>query len=184
MIEVRFHGRGGQGAVTAAELLAKAVGYKGKYSQSFPYFGVERRGAPVQSFCRVNDVPIRVHQNVYSPDYVVVLDASLIGTVDLCSGLKEGGTVIVNTNISSEECKKGLKSNKSINVFTVDATAIALEKIGKPIVNTAMLGAFVNLVDWVDLECLEKAVKETFEDVEIAEKNIAAFKGCCELIKV
>ncbi len=184
MIEVRFHGRGGQGAVTAAELLAVAVGFKGKSSQSFPYFGVERRGAPVQAFCRIDDKSIRVHQNVYTPDYVVVLDPTLISSVNVCEGLKQGGTVIVNSNLSSEECRKKLNSDKIGEVYTVDATAIALEKIGKPIVNTAMLGAFVNLVDWVDFQCLEKAVKEHFEDKETAEKNIASFKKCCEIKKV
>ncbi|MFA5382913.1 MAG: 2-oxoacid:acceptor oxidoreductase family protein, partial [Candidatus Micrarchaeia archaeon] len=99
MIEVRIHGRGGQGAVTAAELLAIAVGYKGKYSQSFPYFGVERRGAPVQAYCRIDDKPIRVHQNVYTPDYVVVLDPTLISSINVCEGLKKGGTVIVNSHL-------------------------------------------------------------------------------------
>lgn len=184
MIEVRFHGRGGQGAVTAAELLAIAVGYKGKSSQSFPYFGVERRGAPVQAYCRIDNKPIKVHQNVYSPDYVVVLDPTLIDSINVCEGLKKGGVVIVNSHLSAEECRKKLKSNNISEVYTVDATSIALEKIGKPIVNTAMLGAFVNLVDWIDLNCLEKAVKQHFDDQEIADKNISAFKGCCEIVKV
>ncbi|MCC7552279.1 pyruvate ferredoxin oxidoreductase subunit gamma [Candidatus Micrarchaeota archaeon] len=184
MIEIRIHGRGGQGAVTAAELLAIAVGFKGKSSQSFPYFGVERRGAPVQAYCRIDDKPIRVHQNVYTPDYIVVLDPTLIDSIDVCEGLKKEGTVIVNTHLSSEQCKKKLKSKQVGEVYTVDATSIALEKIGKPIVNTAMLGAFVNLVDWVDSQCLEKAVNEFFDDKNMADKNIAAFKGCCEIVKV
>ena len=105
--EVRFHGRGGQGAVTAANLLAVAAGHEGKYSRAFPFFGVERRGAPVQAFCRISDKPFRAYQNVYEPDTVVVLDSTLIKDVDVISGLKEGGHAIVNCH----ECPN-LKNDK------------------------------------------------------------------------
>jgi len=107
MIEVRFHGRGGQGAVTAAELLAVAVGYKGWHSQSFPMFGVERRGAPVQAFCRIDDKPVRIHQNVETPDIVVVLDPTLMKDIDITSGLKKGGLIIINTVKKTDEFNLG-----------------------------------------------------------------------------
>jgi len=172
MKEIRFHGRGGQGAVTAAELLAVSVAEGGKMSQAFPFFGVERTGAPVQAFCRIDDKPVRIHQNVYEPDIIIVLDASLLKDVDVCEGLKEGGYAIVNSNKKPEEL--GLKASK---VYTVDATSIALKHIGRPIVNTAMLGAFAKVNDDLDLESLKKAIQGRFSG-KIAEKNIAAIQEC------
>ncbi|MEM3555986.1 MAG: pyruvate ferredoxin oxidoreductase subunit gamma [Candidatus Micrarchaeia archaeon] len=177
MIEIKFWGRGGQGAVTAAELLAVAASYRkpeegGKYAQAFPFFGVERRGAPVKSFCMIDDKPIRVHQQVYSPDYVVILDASLIGRPDILEGLKKNGTVIVNTGKPKSQLKL-----KAKNLYVVDATGIALKHIGRPIVNTAMLGAFVKVTNIVPLEPLKEAIKERFPP-ELAEKNIKAIEEC------
>ena len=177
MEEIRFHGRGGQGAVTAAELLAVAAAEDGKYSKSFPFFGVERRGAPVQAFCRVSDKPIRINQNVYEPDMVVVLDPSLIKVVDVCAGLKEGGIIV--TNAKQGECPN---IEKAEEVYGVDATKIALEEIGKPIVNTAMLGAFAKVTGMVRMESLEKAIMNRFGG-KLAEKNIAAIKRCYEETK-
>ena len=142
MIEVRIHGRGGQGAVTASEILAVAAGYDGKYSQAFPFFGVERRGAPVMAFTRIDDKPIRVHQHVYNPDIIVVLDPTIPEEIYL-SGKKENTQIIINGK-------------------DVDATAIALDVIGKPIVNTAMLGALVKKTGIVSLDSLKKAVYERF----------------------
>lgn len=176
MQEIRFHGRGGQGAVTATELLAVAAAEDGKYSKSFPFFGVERRGAPVQSFCRISEKPIRINQNVYTPDMVVVLDPSLIKVVDVCSGLKENGIVIANL-------KEGeLLELPAKEIFTVDATKIALEEIGSPIVNTAMLGAFAKVTGMVKMESLEKAIVGRFSE-KVAEKNIRAIKRCYEETK-
>ena len=172
MMEIRLHGRGGQGAVTAAELLAVSAAEGGKMTQAFPFFGVERTGAPVQAFCRIDDKPVRVHQNVYEPDVVVVLDASLLPVVDVCSGLKKGGTVIVNTKKKKEEL--GLKAEK---VFTVDATNIALKNLGRPIVNTAMLGAFAKVTGLVPMDALKRAISHRFKG-EIAEKNIKAIEEC------
>ncbi|NYZ79609.1 pyruvate ferredoxin oxidoreductase subunit gamma [Candidatus Micrarchaeota archaeon] len=172
MIEVTFWGRGGQGAVTAAELLAVAASMGGKYAQAFPYFGVERRGAPVRSFCRIDDKPIRVHQQVYNPDYVVILDASLIGRPDILEGFKKDGIVVVNTG----KPKKQLKL-KAKNLFTVDATEIAIKNIGRPIVNTAMLGAFIKATNLVPLDALKEAIKERFNP-QLAEKNIKAIEDC------
>ena len=172
MLEIRFHGRGGQGAVTAAELLAVAAAEGGRITQAFPFFGVERTGAPVQAFCRIDEKPIRIHQNVYEPDIVVVLDASLLPVVDVCAGLKKGGTVIVNTRKKKEEL--GLKADK---VFTVDATAIAMKNLGRPIVNTAMLGAFLKVTNVVPLDALKRAIGQRFK-AELAQKNSVAIEEC------
>lgn len=172
MIEIKFWGRGGQGAVTAAELLAVAVSMGGKSSQAFPFFGVERRGAPVKSFCLVDDKPIRIHQIVYEPDHVVILDASLIGRPDILEGFKKKGTVIVNTSKPKSQIKL-----KAKNLFVVDATGIALKNLGRPIVNTAMLGAFIKATGIVPLESVKEAIKERFP-APLAEKNIKAIEEC------
>jgi len=172
MIEVKFWGRGGQGAVTAAELLAVASCMGGKYAQAFPFFGVERRGAPVKSFCMIDDKPIRVHQQVYNPDYVVVLDASLIGRPDILEGFKKNGIVVVNTGKPKSQIKL-----KAKNLLIVDATAIAMRNIGRPIVNTAMLGAFIKATNIVSLDAVKEAIKERFA-TPLAEKNIKAIEEC------
>jgi len=172
MMEIRFHGRGGQGAVTAAELLAVSAAEGGKMTQAFPFFGVERTGAPVQAFCRIDDKPIRIHQNVYEPDVVVVLDPTLLSVVDVCAGLKKGGAVIVNTKKRKGEL--GLKADR---VFTVDATNIALKHLGRPIVNTAMLGAFARITGLVPLDALKRAIQHRFKG-DLAEKNIKAIEEC------
>lgn len=174
MLSIVFHGRGGQGAVTAAELLAVAASYEGKSSQAFPVFGVERRGAPVTAFCRIDDKPIRVHQQIYEPDIVVVLDKTLIDVVDVCKGLKEDGTVIVNS--------KEKPNVKAKNVYFVDATEIALKHIGAAITNTAMLGAFSKATGVVKLDSVKKAIGERF-DGETAEKNKAAIEECYNLLR-
>ncbi|VVC72237.1 Pyruvate/ketoisovalerate oxidoreductases common subunit gamma [uncultured archaeon] len=172
MIEVRLHGRGGQGAVTAVELLAVSAAEGGKWTQSFPFFGVERTGAPVQAFCRIDEKPVRVHQNVYEPDIVMVLDASLLSVTDVTSGLKKNGIVIVNTKKSKKEL--GISGEQ---VFIVDANGIALKHLGKPIVNTAMLGAFAKVTGLVPLDALKRAIRHRFKG-EIAEKNVAAIEEC------
>jgi 2-oxoacid:acceptor oxidoreductase gamma subunit (pyruvate/2-ketoisovalerate family) len=175
MIEVRMHGRGGQGAVTAVELLAVSAAEGGKMTQAFPFFGVERTGAPVQAFCRIDDRPVRVHQNVYAPDIVVVLDASLLAVTDVVAGLKPGGIVLVNTKKPKEEVSlKGVHPDK---VFIVDATGIALKHLGRPIVNTAMLGAFAKVTGLVPLDALKRAIRHRFKG-EVAEKNILAIQEC------
>jgi pyruvate ferredoxin oxidoreductase gamma subunit len=178
MLEIRLHGRGGQGAVTAGELLAKTAGKEGKWSQSFPKFGVERRGAPVQSYCRIDEERIKIHQELYEPDLVVVMDASLIGPVDVVAGLKKGGKVLVNTK--AEPSSLGLRGEFEVN--TVDATSIAMEKLGRPIVNTAMLGAFVKISGVVGLEALIAEVKEHFGE-KLGEKNAEAVKACYEAVE-
>jgi len=154
MIEIRFHGRGGQGAVTSAEILAKAAGLDNKFSQAFPAFGPERRGAPVRAFCRIDDQPITTRSQVYSPDYVVVLDSTLAGLPEVSSGLKPETKAILNSN------KAERIDGKEAYVF--NAKKLALELLGKPIVNTAMLGAFAKMTGLVSVESLNKAIAGRF----------------------
>lgn len=159
MIEVRFHGRGGQGVVLASEILANAAFFEGKEVQSFPFFGVERRGAPLVAFARISDGPIRAKFGVRSPDYVIVLDASLVGLVEVTSGVKPGALVFINA-------PPGLDVVEGSDFRTVvfDATSVSLRHgLGSrtaPIVNTAMLGAFAAATRIVQLESLERAIKE------------------------
>ncbi|WP_456367299.1 pyruvate/ketoisovalerate ferredoxin oxidoreductase subunit gamma [Thermococcus sp.] len=172
MIEIRFHGRGGQGAVTAANILASAAFKEGKYVQAFPFFGVERRGAPVTAFTRIDDKPIRIKTQIYEPDVVVVLDPSLLDTVDVTAGLKDNGIVIINTEKSKEEVLEKLKK-KPAKLALVDATTIALEILGLPITNTAILGAVAKATGLVNLESVQEAIKETFSG-NLGEKNAKA----------
>jgi len=170
--EIRIHGRGGQGCVTAAEVLARAAFIEGKWVQAFPYFGAERRGAPVKAFARISNEPILVHSQVYNPDYVVVLDPVIYKIVDVTEGLKEGGIVLINTTKRPEET--GLKVSR---VATVDATGIALELnllvVGFPIVNTSILGAFSKVTEEVKLENVLNVVKDTWAG-SAGEKNVKA----------
>jgi pyruvate ferredoxin oxidoreductase gamma subunit len=171
--EVRFHGRGGQGAVTSSQVLAIAAFHDGKYTQAFPNFGVERTGAPVESYTRIDAKPINVRQQVYSPDYVIVLDSSLMASVNVTNGLRRDGLIIVNSNRKPRELNLG-----KFNAKTIDITKTALEVIGKPFVNIAALGAFAALSGEVSLEALNKAVDERFaEKGKIAELNKQACKA-------
>ncbi len=172
MIEIRFHGRGGQGAVTAANILAGAAFAEGKYVQAFPFFGVERRGAPVTAFTRIDEKPIRIKTQIYEPDVVVVLDPSLLEVVDVTAGLKEGGIVIVNTEKTKDEVLKSLKK-KPKKLAIVDATSIALDVLGLPITNTSILGAIAKATGVVKIESVEGAIKDTFSG-ELGEKNAKA----------
>lgn len=172
LIEVRWHGRGGLGAVTSAELVARAAVSEGKYAQSFPSFGPERRGAPVVAFLRVSDEFIRVRTAIYYPDVVVVLDARLLRAVDVTSGLKDGGKIIVN----SRRLPRELKSEFGYKwpVATVNATRIALETIGMPITNTAMIGALLRVVGVVRMDSVVAQLEERF--ALRARGNIEAMK--------
>ncbi len=166
--EVRIHGRGGQGAVTTGQLLAIAAFNDNKYSQSFPMFGVERAGAPVQAFTRISDKEINIRTQVYEPDYVIVLDSALISQIDVTAGLKKGSTIIVNSN------KENIASLKGYNAHVIDATSVALKIFKRPIVNTAVLGAFAKLTGLVTLKGLYRAVDEIFlrtKGKQIAELN-------------
>ena len=172
MIEIRFHGRGGQGAVSSAELLALAAIEEGKFAQAFPSFGPERRGAPVLAFCRISDEPIRIRANIYEPDLVVVLDASLLKIVNVAAGLKPDGILVTTSNDLPEKVKEGLKIRNRLGV--VDAVKIAREVLGLPITNTTMLGSLVKASGLVKKESFISPLKERFG--RIAEKNISAFE--------
>lgn len=166
MKEIRLHGRGGQGAVTAASILAVAGFAGGKFTQAFPTFGVERRGAPVQAFVRIDDKFIRRRDQIYEPDILVVLDSTLFKVMDVTAGLKKGGMVIINTNKKAEEF--GLTGYE---VKTLDATKEAFAVLGRDIVNTAMIGAFSGFTGLVTREDIHEAIREQFPK-ELAEKNI------------
>lgn len=172
MIEVRFHGRGGQGAVTSAELIALAAIEEGKYAQGFPSFGPERRGAPVIAFARVGEKSIRLRSRIYTPDVAVVLDPSLLKIVDPSQGLKPGGLLIINTNKSFEQIRSqfGFKAR----LAAVDADLIAREELGLPIVNTTMLGALVRSTGIVELDSLIPPLKARFG--RGAERNLKALR--------
>jgi len=180
MIEVRFHGRGGQGAVTSAELLALAAISEGKYAQAFPSFGPERRGAPVLAFVRTDDKPIRIRADIKEPDVVAVLDPGLLEIVNVTDGLKENGFLVVNTKKSPEELKS-LYGNR-YQVAAVDATAIARETIGVPIVNTTMLGAILRVTKLVNVSSLEEPLKERFG--ERGSRNLKACQTAFEKTQV
>lgn len=170
MIEIRIHGRGGQGSVTAAELIAAAAFYDGKFSQAFPNFGVERRGAPVTAYIRIDDKFIRRRSQIYEPNCVIIQDATLVDGVDVFSGLKNGSTVLINTSKKPSDFKVG----PGISVKTISAVDIAMDTIGKPIINTVLLGAFAKLSGLIKLESVNRAIKEHFDDENIVNKNIEA----------
>jgi 2-oxoacid:acceptor oxidoreductase gamma subunit (pyruvate/2-ketoisovalerate family) len=174
IVEFRWHGRGGQGAWTASELLARTALYEGKYIQSFPEFGPERMGAPVTAFTRISTEPIRIHCAVYEPDVVVVLDPSLLKTVPVTSGVNENGIIIVNSVDEPAKVRENLKTEKG-KIWTIPATQIALKILGMPITNTAMLGIVARATKIVSLESIEKIVKERFRP-DLAEKNFAVIK--------
>lgn len=172
MIEIRFHGRGGQGAVVASNLLADAAFREGKYVQAFPYFGVERRGAPVTSFTRIDKNPIKIKSQVYTPNYIIVLDPTLMDVTDVTSGLDKDGVVLINSD------KDPKYYNLSFKTATVDATSIAIEnKLGSkmsPIVNTSILGAFAKISGEIMLESIILAIKENAPSKK--EENVKAAK--------
>jgi 2-oxoacid:acceptor oxidoreductase gamma subunit (pyruvate/2-ketoisovalerate family) len=182
ILEVRWHGRGGQGAWTASELLARAAISEGKFIQSFPEFGPERMGAPVTAFTRISDEPIRLHCAVYSPDVVAVLDPTLLKSVKVADGLREeGGDIVVNTKDDPAEVRKLISSSKG-KLWTVPATEISIKILGMPITNTAMLGAVAHVTGIVSLETVERMVKGRFRP-DVAEKNFAVVKEAYEEVK-
>ena len=144
MIEIRWHGRGGQGAKTASLLLADAAFNTGKYIQGFPEYGPERMGAPITAYNRISSSPIRIHSNIYEPDYVVVVDDTLLESVDVTAGLKEEGAIVINTTKGKDELEKLLKGYKG-KVYTIDARKVSMETLGKYFPNTPMLAAIVKV---------------------------------------
>jgi len=181
LVEIRWHGRGGQGAVTSAELVAQAAINEGKYAQAFPAFGAERRGAPVVAFVRIDsEKPIRIRTEVTEPDIVMVLDPGLLRVVNVTSGLKASGTLIVNTPKEPEEIRK--EFSLSCSLATVDATRIAREQLGVPIVNTAMIGALLKAIEVVKFDSIMEPLKERFG--RLAERNGKAMQIAFETTKV
>jgi len=162
MTEIRWHGRGGQGAKTVAEFLALVALDEGKYSQGFPEYGPERSGAPIKGYTRMSAAPIKMHSAVYNPQVVLVLDTSLLDSVDVCEGMSPGGTVIVNTLLSPGEIVERRPELKDKKVWTVDASGIARQEIGKPIPNMPMLGALVKATGVVGLESVQKNIRGEF----------------------
>jgi pyruvate ferredoxin oxidoreductase gamma subunit len=177
LVEIRWHGRGGQGAVTSAELLAQAAISEGKYGQAFPSFGPERRGAPVQAFVRIaKNEPIRVRAEITQPDVVVVLDPGLLSIANVVSGLKKNGIVVINTRKTADQIRQEFGINASL--ATVNATRIARELLGVPITNTTMVGAVVRATGIVNTESLIEPLKNRFG--RLAERNVNAMKRAYE----
>lgn len=185
LLEVRWHGRGGQGAVTAAKILAESAMLDGKFIQAFPEYGPERAGAPVRSFTRISPSPIHIHSLVTDPKIVVVLDPTLLDVIDVTEGLPEDGILIINSNESPEELRKrlGIKGRK---VFTVPATDIALKELKRNIPNTPMVAALVKVTAILDIKIVEKNFKEKYSkkfNPEVIEANIRAMNtafGCVQ----
>ncbi len=187
MIEVRWHGRGGQGAKTAALLFAEAVLATGKYIQAFPEYGPERMGAPVQSFNRISDEPITIHSGITNPQYVVILDPSLMDCVNVTEGIGDTGKVIVNTTFSAEEIAKQLMV-KPEQVYVVDASKIAVETIGRNIPNTPMLGALVKVIGKLDINGVLEDTKAKLmikfrHKPEVIEGNVQSIKRAYDEVK-
>jgi pyruvate ferredoxin oxidoreductase gamma subunit len=177
LIEIRWHGRGGQGAVTSAELLAQAAISEGKHAHAFPSFGPERRGAPVLAFVRISSQePIRVRAEITEPDVVVVLDPGLLGIVNVTSGLKENGLLLINTKRSFDDIAAQFKTK--CRLAKVDATKIAREILGVPITNTTMVGALLKATEVVKLESVVEPLKGRFG--RLAERNISSMKRAYE----
>ncbi len=182
LVEFRWHGRGGQGAWTASELLARTAHAEGKYIQSFPEFGPERMGAPVTAFTRISEEPIRLHCAVYDPDVVIVLDNTLLKTVPVTAGLnKDDDIIILNSTETPSVLKENLRVVKG-KVWTVAASEIALKILGAPITNTAMLGAVARATGIISLDTVEKTVNERFRP-DVAEKNFKVIKEAYEEAK-
>jgi len=170
MVEIRFHGRGGQGGVTSAELTALAAIEQGKFAQAFPSFGPERRGAPVMAFVRVSDQQIRTREKVYSPNIVVVLDPTLLQIVNVEAGVPEDGIIVVNSRLSAAQLRESVGLTRRLAV--VDASTIAVEVLRVPITNTTMLGALIKATHVISLDALRGPVEKRFGP--IAEKNLKA----------
>jgi pyruvate ferredoxin oxidoreductase gamma subunit len=178
MFQVRIHGRGGQGVVTAAELLSVAAFLEGRHAQAFPSFGSERTGAPVVSFCRIDDRPIRVREPILAPDALIIQDPTLLHQVDVFAGLRENGHVLVNSARTAAEL--GLRE-LAARVTTVPATELAREHLGRPLPNAALLGSFAAITEIVALDSIAAAIRERFA-AGPAEANVTAATAAHALI--
>ena len=187
MVEVRWHGRGGQGAKTASYILAVAAAEQGWQVQAFPEYGAERRGAPMKSYVRISDGPLRLRSGVKEPSVVVVLDSSLLAGENVAAGVPSGGLIIVNGTEDPAALKQRLGLPADVKVGVVDATTIANQTIGRPIPNTPMLGALAKLSDIVSLPAAEAAVRKTLGKklaAAVVEGNIQALERAYEEVKV
>lgn len=187
LVEIRWHGRGGQGAKTASLLLADAAFNTGKYIQGFPEYGPERMGAPITAYNRISNKPITIHSNIYYPDFVVVVDDTLLESVDVTSGLKEDGGIIINTTKSSEEIKELLKNYKG-NIYTLDAKRISIDALGKYFPNIPMLAGIVKISNIMTDEQLIKDMEGSFKHKfakkpEVIEGNMNALKIALNEVK-
>ena len=185
LTEIRWHGRGGQGVVTAAKMLADLALDSGDYFQAFPDYGPERAGAPVRAFTRVSTEPIHIHSQIQEPQLVVVLDPTLLGSIDVIEGLKGDGTLIINTKESPAQVRErlGLRTGR---VFTVDATRIALDTLGREITNTPMLGALAKATGILDKEELIEKTKKQFGEkfgARVAAQNVEAIERAYREVK-
>lgn len=187
LIEIRWHGRGGQGAKTASLLLADAAFNTGKYIQGFPEYGPERMGAPITAYNRISTSPIRVHSNIYEPDYVVVVDDTLLKAVDVASGLKEDGAIVINTTKGIDETAPLLKGYKG-SVYTIDARKVSEEALGKYFPNTPMLAAIVKVAGIMPEDDFIKDMQDSFKHKfakkpEVIDGNMKALKLALEQVK-
>lgn len=186
LVEIRWHGRGGQGAKTASLLLADAAFNTGKYIQGFPEYGPERMGAPITAYNRISNKPITIHSNIYEPEYVVVVDDTLLDSVDVTSGLKKDGAIVINTVKNAEEIKSKLKGYEG-KIFTVDARKISEEALGRYFPNTPMLAAIVKVANIMPEEAfladMEGSFKHKFaKKPEVIEGNMKALKLALEMV--
>ncbi len=185
LIEIRWHGRGGQGAKTASQLVADAALDEDMHIQAFAEYGPERMGAPIQSFTRISRNPIKIHCHVRTPDVVAVLDPTLVETEDVSDGLKDNGILLVNTKAQPAELRRQIPAEK-IRLFTVDATGIAAETIGRPIPNTPMIGALAKVTGLIKIEKLKDGLRKKFSGKfkeEIVEGNIKAVERAYEEVQ-
>lgn len=184
MLETRIHGRGGQGVVTAAELLSVAAFEEARHAQAFPSFGSERTGAPVVSFCRISDDPIRTREPILEPDAVIVVDPTLLRQVNVLGGLRPDGYVLINSSRTLEELRlqELLETDHPERRRTVPATELAREHLGRPLPNVALLGSFAALTGVVSIESLITAVKQRFTG-EVGEGNAAAATAAYQLVR-
>lgn len=187
LIEIRWHGRGGQGAKTASLLLADAAFNTGKYIQGFPEYGPERMGAPITAYNRISDEPIRIHSNIYEPDYVVVVDDTLLEAVDVTAGLKKDGAIIINTTKGKDYLEKVLHGYEG-NVYTIDARKISMEALGKYFPNTPMLAAVVKVAGIMEekdfLDDMKGSFKHKFaKKPEVIEGNMKALELALQEVK-
>ncbi len=187
LIEIRWHGRGGQGAKTASLLLADAAFNTGKYIQGFPEYGPERMGAPITAYNRISDTPITVHSNIYEPDYVVVVDDTLLESVNVTAGLKTNGAIVINTTKSAEYLKSVLKGYEG-KIYTIDARKVSMDCLGKYFPNTPMLAAIVKVTgimsDEAFIQDMEGSFKHKFaKKPEVIEGNMNAIKMALNEVK-